>query len=153
MLVEHSGLQFIRCKVPLYKRIGFILVLLLSIHFACLCFHLQCMHGPKCKLGNFCTTGRRLQEANVLGGLILPVWGTIEKALSKQFRQSHKRLRVVRIETTADSQRIVGLLIPNAAVESVLQGLSVFRISIRKITTTFFVFPADLAWVQDVDDE
>ncbi|GER33848.1 RING/FYVE/PHD zinc finger superfamily protein [Striga asiatica] len=92
----------------------------------------QCMHGPKCKLGNFCTTGRRLQEANVLGGLILPVWGTIEKALSKQFRQSHKRLRVVRIETTADSQRIVGLLIPNAAVESVLQ---------------------DLAWVQDVDDE
>ncbi|CAA0815471.1 RING/FYVE/PHD zinc finger superfamily protein [Striga hermonthica] len=92
----------------------------------------QCMHGPKCRLGNFCTTGRRLQEANVLGGLILPVWGTIEKALSKQARQSHKRLRVVRIETTADSQRIVGLLIPNAAVESVLQ---------------------DLAWVQDVDDE
>lgn len=42
------------------------------------------MHGPKCKLGNFCTVGRRLQEVNVLGGLILPVWGTIEKALSKQ---------------------------------------------------------------------
>ncbi|KAL9146939.1 hypothetical protein ABFS82_13G142200 [Erythranthe guttata] len=92
----------------------------------------QCMHGPKCKLGNFCTTGRRLQEVNVLGGLILPVWGTIEKALSKQVRQSHKRTRVVRIETTSDSQRIVGLLIPNAAVESVLQ---------------------DLAWVQDIEDE
>lgn len=42
------------------------------------------MHGPNCKLGNFCTVGRRLQEVNVLGGLILPVWGTIEKALSKQ---------------------------------------------------------------------
>ncbi|KAK4398778.1 protein FORGETTER 1 [Sesamum angolense] len=92
----------------------------------------QCMHGPNCKLGNFCTTGRRLQEVNVLGGLILPVWGTIEKALSKQARQSHKRIRVVRIETTLDNQRIVGLLIPNAAVESVLQ---------------------DLAWVQDIDDE
>ncbi|KAI3456640.1 hypothetical protein Pfo_013303 [Paulownia fortunei] len=92
----------------------------------------QCMHGPKCKLGNFCTTGRRLQEVNVLGGLILPVWGTVEKALSKQARQSHKRIRVVRIETTSDNQRIVGLLIPNAAVESVLQ---------------------DLAWVQDIDDE
>ncbi|CAK9179678.1 unnamed protein product [Ilex paraguariensis] len=91
----------------------------------------QCMHGPNCKLGNFCTVGRRLQEVNVLGGLILPVWGTIEKALSKQARQSHKRLRVVRIETTTDNQRIVGLLIPNAAVESVLQ---------------------DLAWVQDIDD-
>lgn len=42
------------------------------------------MHGPNCKRGNFCTVGRRLQEVNVLGGLILPVWGTIEKALSKQ---------------------------------------------------------------------
>ncbi|KAG9137601.1 hypothetical protein Leryth_011350 [Lithospermum erythrorhizon] len=91
----------------------------------------QCMHGRKCKLGNFCTVGRRLQEVNVFGGLILPVWGTIEKALSKQARQSHKRIRVVRIETTTDKQRIVGLLIPNAAVEAVLQ---------------------DLAWVQEIDD-
>lgn len=91
----------------------------------------QCMHGPNCKLGNFCTVGRRLQEVNVLGGLILPVWGTIEKALSKQARQSHKRIRVVRIETTTNNQRIVGLLIPNSAVESVLR---------------------DLAWVQDIDD-
>ncbi|KAJ8762665.1 hypothetical protein K2173_010686 [Erythroxylum novogranatense] len=91
----------------------------------------QCMHGPNCKLGNFCTVGRRLQEVNILGGLILPVWGTIEKALSKQARQSHKRLRVVRVETTTDNRRIVGLLVPNAAVESVLK---------------------DLAWVQDIDD-
>ncbi|GFZ05824.1 RING/FYVE/PHD zinc finger superfamily protein [Actinidia rufa] len=88
--------------------------------------HMQCMHGPNCKLGNFCTVGRRLQEVNVLGGLIFPVWGTIEKALAKQARQSHKRLRVVRIVTTTDNQRIVGLLIPNAAVESVLQGLTIF---------------------------
>ncbi|CAH9053117.1 unnamed protein product [Cuscuta epithymum] len=91
----------------------------------------QCMHGPKCKLGNYCTVGRRLQEVNVLGGLVLPVWGTIEKALSKQARPSHRRIRVVRIETTTDKQRIVGLLIPNAAVESVLQ---------------------DLAWVHDIED-
>ncbi|XP_010537824.1 PREDICTED: protein strawberry notch [Tarenaya hassleriana] len=91
----------------------------------------QCMHGSKCKLGDFCTVGRRIQEVNVLGGLILPVWGTIEKALSKQARQSHKRLRVVRIQTTTDNRRIVGLFVPNAAVETVLE---------------------DLAWVQDLDD-
>ncbi|XP_014490217.1 protein FORGETTER 1 isoform X1 [Vigna radiata var. radiata] len=91
----------------------------------------QCMHGPNCKIGNFCTVGRRLQEVNVLGGLILPVWGAVEKALSKQARLSHRRLRVVRIETTVDTQRIVGLLVPNAAVETVLQ---------------------DLAWVQEIDD-
>lgn len=89
------------------------------------------MHGPNCKIGNFCTVGRRLQEVNVLGGLILPVWGTIEKALAKQARLSHRRLRVVRIETTVDNKRIVGLLVPNAAVETVLQGL---------------------AWVQEIDD-
>ncbi|KAG2568646.1 hypothetical protein PVAP13_7NG407100 [Panicum virgatum] len=44
----------------------------------------QCMHGSKCKIGSYCTVGRRLQEVNILGGLILPVWGTIEKALAKQ---------------------------------------------------------------------
>ncbi|KAL7592215.1 hypothetical protein Lser_V15G33893 [Lactuca serriola] len=91
----------------------------------------QCMHGPNCKLGSFCTVGKRIQEVNVLGGLILPIWGTIEKALSKQARQSHRRIRVVRIETTKDAQRIVGLLVPNAVVPSVLQ---------------------DLAWVQEIED-
>ncbi|XP_010670017.2 protein FORGETTER 1 [Beta vulgaris subsp. vulgaris] len=91
----------------------------------------QCMHGPNCKVGSYCTVGRRLQEVNVLGGLVLPIWNAIEKALSKQARQSHRRIRVVRIETTTDSQRIVGLLIPNAAVEVVLE---------------------DLAWVQEIDD-
>ncbi|XP_058201467.1 protein FORGETTER 1-like isoform X3 [Rhododendron vialii] len=90
---------------------------------AYICLYLQCMHGPNCKLGNFCTVGRRLQEVNVLGGLILQIWGSIEKVISKQAHQSHKRLRVVRIETTTDNQQIVGLLIPNAAVASVLQGV------------------------------
>lgn len=44
------------------------------------------------------------------------------KTKSVQARLSHRRLRVVRIETTVDTQRIVGLLVPNAAVETVLQG-------------------------------
>nr|CAB3488213.1 unnamed protein product [Digitaria exilis] len=97
----------------------------------CLFTSFQCMHGSKCKIGSYCTVGRRLQEVNILGGLILPVWGTIEKALAKQVRQVHKRIRVVRLVTTNDAQRIVGLLIPNSAVESVLTGLQ---------------------WVQDIDD-
>nr|CAD1829416.1 unnamed protein product [Ananas comosus var. bracteatus] len=58
----------------------------------------------------------------VLGDLILPVWKIIEKVLSKQARQIHKRIWVVHLETTDDNQRIVGLLIPNCAVESVLEG-------------------------------
>lgn len=91
----------------------------------------QCMHGPNCKAGSYCTVGRRIQEVNVLGGLILPVWGTIEKALSKQVSKNQRRIRIVRVETTKDNQRIVGLVVPNAAVESVLQ---------------------ELGWVQDIDD-
>jgi hypothetical protein len=41
-----------------------------------------------------------------------------------QVKQSHRRIRIVRLETTNDNQRVVGLLIPNAAVEDVLEGLS-----------------------------
>ncbi|KAG6545283.1 hypothetical protein Mapa_013396 [Marchantia paleacea] len=84
----------------------------------------QCMHGPKCKIGSICTVGRRIQQMNILGGLILPVWGAVEKALSKQVRTSHRKLRVVRLETTNDSKRIVGLHIPNPAVSTVLSGLN-----------------------------
>ncbi|XP_076928744.1 protein FORGETTER 1-like [Bidens hawaiensis] len=82
-----------------------------------------CMHGPNCKLGRFCTVGRSSQEVNVLGGLILPIWGAIQKALSKQVRPSYKRTRVARVETT-DNEKIVGLLVPNAEVGSVLKDLA-----------------------------
>jgi hypothetical protein len=44
-------------------------------------------------------------------------------SVTEQVRQIHRRIRVVRLVTTNDSQRIVGLLIPNSAVESVLTGL------------------------------
>lgn len=58
------------------------------------------------------------------------------KTKSVQARLSHRRLRVVRIETTADTQRIVGLLVPNAAVETVLQG------SLFKTQFTFLIYYA-----------
>ena len=109
------------------------------------------MHGAKCKVGAACTVGRRVQEMYILGGLILPVWGTVEKALSKQVyklvanlarlyvkehvhltlqmsfvqvRASHRRLRVVWLETSSESQRIVGLHIPNPAVNAVISGMA-----------------------------
>jgi hypothetical protein len=42
------------------------------------------MHGPYCRLGNFCSVGSRLKEVNVLGGAILPVWGIVQTVLSNQ---------------------------------------------------------------------
>ena len=86
--VQHLCLNVSYCLVNRSLVLSIIYViflyhfLLLLVTFELTCF--QCMHGPNCKLGNFCTVGRRIQEVNVLGGLILPVWGTIEKALSKQ---------------------------------------------------------------------
>ncbi|CAF1914702.1 unnamed protein product [Brassica oleracea] len=78
------------------------------------------MHGSV----SWKSIARIIQEVNVVGGLIIPIWGTIEKALSKQwFRFVCRHVKVTRIETTTDNQRIVGLSIPNAAVETVLQGI------------------------------
>ena len=114
---------------------------------------LQFMHGPKCKLGSF-LYGRQKNTASkctwwpyspnlgnnwegsiktgnyqVIGSIYsfssqLPDVICEFKIYWKQARQSHRRLRVVRIETTTDNRRIVGLLVPNAVVGPVLQGLS-----------------------------
>ncbi|CAJ2659094.1 unnamed protein product [Trifolium pratense] len=85
----------------------------------------QCMHGPNCKNGKSCSVGSRLQEVNVLCGVIVPIWGKIQTALSKQVKQFHRRIRIVCVETTSsDNRRIVGLLVPNAAVTTVLEGLT-----------------------------
>lgn len=61
----------------------------------------------------------------VLSGLLLTL--VIDKTLSIfvscfQERKSHKRLRVVRVETVQEGRRIVGLHIPNPAVDAVVSG-------------------------------
>ncbi|GBG72349.1 hypothetical protein CBR_g11926 [Chara braunii] len=83
----------------------------------------QCMHGPKCKIGPICTVGRRVQEMHLLGGLILPVWGTVESVLARQERITHRRLRVVQLETTDDGRRLVGIHVPNSAIHAILSQL------------------------------
>jgi len=85
-----------------------------------------------------------------------------------QARHSHKRIRVIRIETTTDNQRIVGLSIPNAAVETVLQGIASLShdletsydksdketewLSRQSLICVCLFVSADLAWVQEIDD-
>lgn len=69
----------------------------------------QCMHGSKCKIGSYCTVGRRLQEVNILGGLILPVWGTIEKALAKQVHFFAYCLQVVLLQVIMLSYDVIPL--------------------------------------------
>jgi hypothetical protein len=82
-------------------------------------FWFQCMHGPKCKVGTVCTVGRRVQQMNILGGLILPVWGTVEKALSKQ----------------VGSYPLLWLLRESVS----LHLYSLFKISVPRLTKQMFV--------------
>lgn len=51
------------------------------------------------------------------------VLAQLTECIRLQARQSHKIIGVVRIETTTDNQQIAGLSIPNAVVETVLQGI------------------------------
>eukprot|EP00850_Spirogloea_muscicola_P007218 SM000036S13262 [mRNA] locus=s36:226900:240784:+ [translate_table: standard] len=84
---------------------------------------LKCMHGPNCKAGSGCVIGKRVQELHILGGLVFPIWGTLEQALNKQERLAHRKVRVVRLETTKEGKKIVGIHVPNPAIEAVLAGL------------------------------
>ncbi|XP_045799653.1 protein FORGETTER 1-like isoform X4 [Trifolium pratense] len=86
--------------------------------------------------GKSCSVGSRLQEVNVLGGVILPLWGKTQTVLSKQVRLIHRRLRIVCVETTSDNRRIVGLLVPNAAVTAVLEGLSTHSVGLTQVTSS-----------------
>lgn len=66
----------------------------------------------------------RLQEVNVLDGVIIPVWGNIQMDLSKQVRQILKKICIVRVEAISDKRHIVRLLVSNAIVKIVLQGVT-----------------------------
>eukprot|EP00897_Mesotaenium_endlicherianum_P005981 jgi/Mesen1/5410/ME000269S04553 len=86
----------------------------------------QCMHGAKCKVGPACTVGKRVLTVHIIGGLVFPIWPTLEQALAKQERLAHRKLRVVRLEAS-DGRRIVGVHVPNPAIAAVLAGLEKLR--------------------------
>eukprot|EP00899_Mesostigma_viride_P003167 jgi/Mesvir1/12851/Mv05881-RA.1 len=83
----------------------------------------QCLHGRKCKLGRACEVGRRLQAVHVLGSVIVPLWGQVESVLMRQAHASKRGIKVVRVETTTDKRRVVGIQIPEDCVPSLVEGL------------------------------
>lgn len=54
--------------------------------------------------------------------MLLTKHSTLNIVAYGQERKSHKRLRVVRVETALEGRRIVGLHIPNPAVDAVVSG-------------------------------
>ncbi|KAK9819870.1 hypothetical protein WJX72_003467 [[Myrmecia] bisecta] len=70
--------------------------------------------------------GSRVRELLVIGGLVLPVWEVVEKALVKQQRVIDRKMQVMRLQTTGESsRRLVGMLIPEPALEEILTALGV----------------------------
>eukprot|EP00898_Chlorokybus_atmophyticus_P004114 jgi/Chlat1/4703/Chrsp3S00444 len=82
----------------------------------------MCLHGAKCKKGPTCQAGKRVLQTHILCGLILPMWSVLEDVLMAQDQKSQRKLRVIRLETTSDNRRIVGIHIPIEAVDRVLEG-------------------------------
>lgn len=78
--------------------------------------------------------GLRRKTVHVLGGAVLRCWGTVQRALVRHVKSSERRMRVLRISTTAEagaepggegeSQRLVGMLLPESAVEDVVAELT-----------------------------
>ncbi len=44
--------------------------------------------------------GWRVRELVLIGGLVLPIWGMVERALVKQHRPADRRMHVLRLHTT-----------------------------------------------------
>ncbi|CAD7704336.1 unnamed protein product [Ostreobium quekettii] len=65
----------------------------------------------------------RVKQLNILAGVILPIWGVIDRALGMQHREHDKLLQVRRLQMTNSSQRLVGVLVPESAMHVVLEGL------------------------------
>ncbi|KAK9811987.1 hypothetical protein WJX73_006484 [Symbiochloris irregularis] len=66
----------------------------------------------------------RWREVHLIGGLVLPVWDVVSRALKERPRQSERRLQVVRVMLTGeDARRLVGVQIPNGALQQIMAEL------------------------------
>jgi hypothetical protein len=69
--------------------------------------------------------GPRRRTVHILGGAVLRSWGALQRALVRHVKSAERRMRVLRIETTGEgSQRLVGMFVPEPAVEDVVEELT-----------------------------
>jgi hypothetical protein len=69
--------------------------------------------------------GLRRRTHHILGGAVLRSWGAVQRALVRHVSAKERRMRVLRIATTGEnSQRLVGMLVPEPAVADVVAELT-----------------------------
>lgn len=66
-------------------------------------------------------SGWRVREIVLVGGLVLPIWGMVERALVRQQRPADRRMTVLRLQTTGKACSVALL----TAVVCMLQDGSV----------------------------
>ncbi|GAB4817769.1 hypothetical protein N2152v2_004815 [Parachlorella kessleri] len=67
----------------------------------------------------------RKRTLHILGGAVMRSWAAVQRALVRHMKSSERRVRVLRIMTTGEqSQRLVGMLIPEPAVPDVVGELA-----------------------------
>jgi hypothetical protein len=67
----------------------------------------------------------RHRKVHILCGAVMRSWSAVQNALYRHVKKNERRIKVLRIATTGEeSQRLVGMLIPEAAVESVEEQLT-----------------------------
>lgn len=62
--------------------------------------HQYSVSGDKPERGVSARGSWRVRELVLIGGLVLPIWGMVERALVKQHRPADRRMHVLRLQTT-----------------------------------------------------
>ncbi|KFD58403.1 hypothetical protein M514_00629 [Trichuris suis] len=90
-------------------------------------------HG-KCKAtesGHVCEMGKRVRTIHILSGSVVSAWNLLEDVIATASTRQQNRMQVVRLRTD-QNQKLVGLIIPNSCVETLMAYL-------EKSSNQFFV--------------
>ncbi|XP_034667121.1 protein strawberry notch homolog 1 [Drosophila subobscura] len=82
----------------------------------------KCSHvfwSRLCPNPNSCEVGLRVRTYHVLSGLMLPIWGRIEKIIERNGR----KIQIIRVKTDVN-KKIVGTLVPSSVYNELVEDLS-----------------------------
>ncbi|GMH45404.1 hypothetical protein BSKO_13361 [Bryopsis sp. KO-2023] len=69
------------------------------------------------------TSNVRIRTLNILAGDILPVWDATSKAMGHLPGRQQKQYRIVRLQSTDDNRRLVGIQVPGEVIPHIRQEL------------------------------
>uniref|UniRef100_A0A5S6QQW1 Strawberry notch AAA domain-containing protein n=1 Tax=Trichuris muris TaxID=70415 RepID=A0A5S6QQW1_TRIMR len=104
-------------------------------------------HG-KCKAvesGQLCEMGKRVRIFHILSGSVVATWNLLEEVVASASTRQQNRMQVVRLRTD-QNQKLVGLIIPNSCVQTLMTYL-------QQNSSQFFVKNFDEVGLQVTKDK